>query len=91
MVAAALLAVVAARKTPQPAARLTWRFLAAALVTYVCGNLVDFYLRVRGLTPFPSLADLFYLSFFPILFAGFLVALRAARFAFPGAGCCSTR
>ena len=58
--------------------RLTWKFLAAALVTYLCGNLVDFYLRVRELTPFPSLADFFYLAFFPILFAGFMVALRAS-------------
>src|SRR5262245_19358613 len=39
--AAALLAIVAARTTIQPAARLTWRFLAAALVTYIAGNLVD--------------------------------------------------
>ncbi len=62
----------------QPVVRLTWKFLAAALVTYLCGNLVDFYLRVRELTPFPSLADFFYLAFFPILFSGFMVALRAS-------------
>jgi diguanylate cyclase (GGDEF)-like protein/PAS domain S-box-containing protein len=76
--AAALLAIVAARTTMQRAARLTWRFLAAALVTYIAGNLVDAFLRIYGLTPFPSLADLFYLAFFPILFAGFTVAVRAS-------------
>ncbi len=75
---ASLLAVVAARKASQPAARLTWKFTAAALVTYTCGNLVDFYLRVRELTPFPSLADFFYLVFFPVLLTGFVVALRAS-------------
>jgi len=75
---AALLAIVAARSTRQPAARKTWKFLAAAIVTYSVGNLVDAYLRVADLTPFPSLADLFYLAFFPILIAGVLVALRAS-------------
>ncbi len=76
--AAALLSIVAARKATQPVVRLIWKLLAAALVTYQCGNLVDVYLRVNELTPFPSLADLFYLAFFPILFAGFMVALRAS-------------
>src|SRR6185295_38887 len=33
-IAATLLAIVAARKASQPVARLTWKFLAAALVTY---------------------------------------------------------
>ena len=77
-IATALLAIVAARKTSQPSARRTWQFLAAALVTYNVGNLVDFSFRVRDLTPFPSLADIAYLAFFPILFAGFMVALRAS-------------
>jgi len=76
--AAALLAVVAARKAANPDARVTWRFLAAALITYILGNLVDAYLRVVDLTPFPSLADAFYLAFFPILFTGFIVAVRAS-------------
>jgi diguanylate cyclase (GGDEF)-like protein/PAS domain S-box-containing protein len=77
-IAATLLALVAARKAPQPAARRTWQFLAAALVTYNTGNLIDAFLRIADLTPFPSLADLFYLAFFPILFAGFTTAVRAS-------------
>jgi diguanylate cyclase (GGDEF)-like protein/PAS domain S-box-containing protein len=77
-IAAALLAIVAARVTRQPAARKTWRFLAAAIVTYNLGNLVDAFLRISGLTPFPSLADFFYLAFFPVLIAGILVSLRAS-------------
>jgi diguanylate cyclase (GGDEF)-like protein/PAS domain S-box-containing protein len=77
-IAAALLAIMAARTTQQPAARKTWQFLAAAIVTYNLGNLVDAYLRIAGLTPFPSLADFFYLAFFPILIAGILVSLRAS-------------
>jgi len=76
--AAALLAVIAARKAAQPAARRTWRLFAAALVSYSIGNVIDASLRIAGLAPFPSLADVFYLAFFPILFAGFTVALRAS-------------
>ena len=76
--AAALLAIVATRKATNPDARRTWRFLAAALVAYILGNLVDAFLRIADLTPFPSLADAFYLAFFPLLFAGFTVAVRAS-------------
>ncbi len=76
--AAALLAIVAARQAQQPAARRTWKFIAAAIVTYNVGNLIDVSLRIAGLTPFPSLADLFYLAFFPVLFTGFTVAVRAS-------------
>ena len=76
--AAALLAIVAARQTQQPSARRTWQFIAAAIVTYNIGNLIDAYLRIADLTPFPSMADLFYLAFFPVLFAGFTIAVRAS-------------
>ncbi len=77
-IAAALLAIVAARTAHQPAARLTWKFLSAALVTYIVGNLIDFYYRVAEVESFPSLADVAYLAFFPILFAGFTIAVRAS-------------
>jgi diguanylate cyclase (GGDEF)-like protein/PAS domain S-box-containing protein len=77
-VAAALLAIVAARQAQQPSARTTWKYIAAAIVTYNIGNLIDAFLRIADLTPFPSLADLFYLAFFPVLFAGFTVAVRAS-------------
>ncbi|HEX9707233.1 MAG TPA: EAL domain-containing protein [Steroidobacteraceae bacterium] len=76
--ATALLAIVAARKTVQPIARRTWKFLAAALVTYNVGNLIDAGFRIADLDPFPSVADAVYLAFFPILFAGFMVAVRAS-------------
>ena len=76
--AAALLAVVAARKAALPAARRTWAFFAVAIVSYNVGNVIDAGLRIAGLTPFPSVADLFYLAFFPVLFCGFMVALRAS-------------
>src|SRR5688572_28972015 len=76
--AAALLAIVAARQAQQPSARRTWKFIAGAIVAYNIGNLIDAFLRIADLTPFPSLADLFYLAFFPILLAGFTIAVRAS-------------
>jgi diguanylate cyclase (GGDEF)-like protein/PAS domain S-box-containing protein len=76
--AAMLLAVVAMRSTRQSAARTTWKFLAAAIITYNLGNLIDAFLRIADLTPFPSLADLCYLGFFPILISGIFVSLRAS-------------
>ncbi|MBM4219218.1 MAG: hypothetical protein FJ171_06195 [Gammaproteobacteria bacterium] len=76
--AAAVLAIIAVRSTRHPAARRTWTYLAAAIVTYNLGNLVDAFLRIAGLTPFPSLADFFYLAFFPILISGIFVSLRAS-------------
>ena len=69
---------MAARTTQQAAARRTWKFLAAAIVVYNTGNVIDAFLRIADLTPFPSLADLFYLGFFPILFTGFMATLRAS-------------
>ena len=47
-------------------------------MTYNVGNLIDAFLRIADLTPFPSLADLFYLAFFPVLFTGFTIAVRAS-------------
>ena len=76
--AAALLAIVAARTTGNPVARRTWKFLAAALVTYIIGNLIDAGLRIYDLQKDPSVADIPYLIFFPVLFCGFMVALRAS-------------
>ena len=76
--AAAWLAIVAARSAHQPAARRTWKFLSAAIVTYIIGNLIDFYYRAAEIESFPSFADVAYLTFFPILFGGFVVAVRAS-------------
>lgn len=77
-VAVALLAIVAARSTAQAAARRTWIFLAASLVAYTSGNLIESGLRIAHIDPFPSIADAAYLAFYPLLFTGILIALRAS-------------
>ncbi len=77
-IAATVLAVVAARSARDPANRRTWKFLAAALATYVVANLVDTIYRLLELDPFPSLADAVYFTFYILLFWGFLIAIRAS-------------
>jgi diguanylate cyclase (GGDEF)-like protein/PAS domain S-box-containing protein len=81
--AATLLAILAARAAPELATRRTWTFLAAALVTYVTGNLIDAFYRVFGVDPFPSIADLVYLTFYLLLLAAFVIAIRASALRMP--------
>lgn len=50
-----------------------WRFIAVSYVCYWLGDLGWFYFdAVRGMRPYPSLADIGYLSFYPFLAAGLL-------------------
>jgi diguanylate cyclase (GGDEF)-like protein/PAS domain S-box-containing protein len=75
---AAVLAAIAARKAGDPAARRAWRFLAASIAVYSVGNLLNSTYWVFGVDPFPSVGDVFFLGFYPLLFAGLLTVVRAA-------------
>ncbi len=77
-IAATVLAIVAARSARDPANRHTWKFLAAALATYVLANLIDTVYRLLEMDPFPSLADVVYFTFYFLLFRAFLIAIRAS-------------
>ena len=77
-IAATVLAIVAARSARDPSNRHAWKFLAAALATYVLANLVDATHRLLGLEPFPSIADFVYITFYVLLFRAFLIAIRAS-------------
>ncbi len=81
--AAALLAVLAARAAPELATRRTWTFLAAALVTYITGNLIDAFYRLQALDPFPSMADVVYLTFYALLLSAFVIAIRSSALRMP--------
>jgi diguanylate cyclase (GGDEF)-like protein/PAS domain S-box-containing protein len=74
----ALLAAVAARKATDPAVKRTWSYFAAAIGVYSVGNLLNSIYWVFGVDPFPSVGDLFFLGFYPLLFAGIFTAVRAA-------------
>ncbi|HWQ12841.1 MAG TPA: ATP-binding protein [Roseiflexaceae bacterium] len=78
--------VLAARVARSPAldqrTRRAWAIMAVALAFDLTANaLWLYYEAIAGASPFPSLADLFYLAFYPTLLAG-LLTLPAAH-----AGC----
>ena len=53
-------------------------FLGASLTVYSIGNLQNSIYWVFGIDPFPSIGDVFFLGFYPLLFAGVLTVIRAA-------------
>ena len=74
----AILAAVAARKSTEPVVKRTWTFLAATMSVYTVGNLLNSTYWVFGIDPFPSVGDVFFLGFYPLLFTAIFVAIRAA-------------
>ena len=76
--AAVVLALAAARSADDPALRRTWRLLAAALGIYCIGNLLNSTYWLFGRDPFPSVGDVFFLAFYPLVFAAVLNVIRAA-------------
>jgi len=53
--------------------RDAWRVLAVAQVCLAVGDLIWMALEILGLEPFPSIADFFYLVFYPLFFSGILM------------------
>jgi len=77
-IGAAILAAAAARGSSDPAARRTWSLLTAALCVYSVGNLLHSTYWLLGVDPFPSIGDVFFLGFYPLVFAALLTVIRAA-------------
>ncbi|HET9695031.1 MAG TPA: EAL domain-containing protein [Steroidobacteraceae bacterium] len=77
-VAVAVLAAAAARGSLDPAARRTWWLLTAALAAYSVGNLLHSTYWLFGVDPFPSVGDVFFLAFYPLVFAAVLAVIRGA-------------
>ena len=77
-IAAVILAAVAARHATSPAVRRAWWYLTAAIGVYTLGNLQNSTYWLFGLDPFPSFGDIFFVGFYPLLFAAILNVLRAA-------------
>ena len=77
-VGVAILAGAAARGSADPAARRTWWLLTAALCVYTVGNLLNATYWLFGMDPFPSIGDVFFLAFYPLIFAAVLTVIRAA-------------
>jgi diguanylate cyclase (GGDEF)-like protein len=69
------LAAVASWRAGQrsvPGARLGWRLIALAILSYGIGDAIWTFYEAIGELPFPSLADPFYIAFYPLFLAGIL-------------------
>lgn len=63
----------AARPGLTPAARRGWRLIGCSFLLYWVGDLLWFYYEIiRQVSPFPSIADVFYLAQYPVLLLGIL-------------------
>jgi diguanylate cyclase (GGDEF)-like protein len=72
---AALALYLAARRSRVMSKRLfgAWGFLALAQLSFTFGDAAWTFIEIRlGLNPFPSLADVFYLMFYPLFLIGIL-------------------
>jgi diguanylate cyclase (GGDEF)-like protein/PAS domain S-box-containing protein len=78
---AVVVAVAAARRMPAGAPRTAWRCLSLALALYFVGTVIGVNSWLHGQDPFPGVADVFYLAFYPAFFAavGFLIRAAAVR------------
>ncbi|MGL6223430.1 MAG: putative bifunctional diguanylate cyclase/phosphodiesterase [Steroidobacteraceae bacterium] len=74
----AILTGAAAKGAIDPAARRTWSLLAAAMVAYSVGNGLHATFWLYGIDPFPSIGDLFFVAFYPLVFAAVLTVFRSA-------------
>ena len=74
----AILTGAAAHGSADPGPRRTWWLLTAALATYSTGNLLHSTYWLYGIDPFPSLGDVFFLGFYPLVFAAVLTVIRTA-------------
>jgi len=59
-----------------PAERAAWAFLAAALAAYTVGDLL-WEFGYHGVAPVPSVADMFYLAFYPATYVALLLLVRS--------------
>ena len=60
-----------------PRVRRGWRLISLGCLSYLVGGVIWFYYEVvLGIAPFPSLADLGYLGFYPPILAGIGYLLR---------------
>ncbi|MGC2373143.1 MAG: EAL domain-containing protein [Solirubrobacteraceae bacterium] len=71
--------MVGARLNSEASRRLPWYLFAVGQALFVCGDALAYnYERIFGAAlPFPSIADPFYLAFYPLLVAGMLLLIHA--------------
>jgi diguanylate cyclase (GGDEF)-like protein len=60
------------RCAASPRLRSAWRLLALASVSYLAGDVAQTIYELAGKKPYPSVADVFYLLFYPLMLWGLL-------------------
>nr|WP_240943209.1 bifunctional diguanylate cyclase/phosphodiesterase [Planosporangium thailandense] len=72
-----LIMILVGVRRHRPARRRIWYCIAAGQALWVLGDVTfDFYDYVLHRSPFPSLADVFYLAGYPVLMAGLFILVR---------------
>jgi len=82
---AVILAAAAARRAPVGPLRTAWRCMAVALGLYFIGVMIATATWLQGHDPFPGVPDLFYVAFYPAVFAAVLFFLRTRAMRVPWA------
>jgi diguanylate cyclase (GGDEF)-like protein/PAS domain S-box-containing protein len=77
-VAALIMTVEATRRIQRGPSQTAWRWLSVALALYLVGTTIGVVSWLHGRDPFPGVADLFYLAFYPSFFAAVTLMIRAA-------------
>jgi len=72
------LALAMVGREPRRRARLAWGLFTIALAVDVVGTLLYGAYDMAGEQPFPSVADAFYLGFYPLLLVGLLILPTAS-------------
>jgi diguanylate cyclase (GGDEF)-like protein/PAS domain S-box-containing protein len=80
---ATLLSATAAHRSLNPQARRVWQLLTASLIVYNAGNLQNSVSWYFGHDPFPSIGDVFFVSFYPMLLTAVLAIVRVSAVRVP--------
>ncbi len=84
-------ALTIARAIASPRHRGAWIALAVAVSSYATAEFLWLYLYSGSdSAPYPSIADAFYLGFYPASYVGLILLLRARLRSLTAAGCGST-
>src|SRR4029453_15444483 len=74
------LAILVAVRLHRPERPAMWYWFSAGQIVWVAGDgIYEYYQYVLEQSPYPSLADAFYLSAYPMLVIGFVLLVRGRR------------
>ena len=74
---AVIIAAGAARYLPRGPLQAAWRCMSLALALYFVGTIIGLVSWLHGQDPFPGVADVFYVAFYPAVFAAVYFFIRA--------------